>query len=171
MTLRSSSPELLPPARFRELMAAWPSGVAVVTGAAGDQPCGCTVTAVASVSTNPPLLLVSLAAHSRTLDAIQHTGRFGVCVLSTQQRGLARSFATGEPVERFAGVAYGWVLGVPVLRGAVTGAVCAVDRSMPVADHVLVTGSPLWQEEDSRAAPVIWFQRDYWDLCAPVERR
>jgi flavin reductase (DIM6/NTAB) family NADH-FMN oxidoreductase RutF len=171
MTLRSSSPDLLPPARFRDLMAAWPSGVAVVTAATDGQPCGCTVTAVASVSANPPLLLVSLAANSRTLDAIQRTGRFGVCVLSTRQRHLARSFATGEPAERFAGVAYRWVLGVPVLHGTVTGAVCAVEHTLAVADHILVTGGPLWQEEDSGAAPVIWFQRDYWDLRRPADRR
>lgn len=152
-------------------MAAWPSGVAVVTAAVGGRPCGCTVTAVTSVSANPPLLLVSLGTASRTLDAIRHTGRFGVCVLSTRQRHLARSFATGEPAERFAGVAYDWVLGVPVLRGTVTGAVCAVEHNLDVADHVLVTGGPLWQQENPGATPVIWFQRDYWHLCQPAERR
>jgi flavin reductase (DIM6/NTAB) family NADH-FMN oxidoreductase RutF len=166
MTRRSSSPELRAEAdRFRDLMAGWPTGVAVVTCVAGGRPVGCTVTAVASVSTDPPLLLVSLATQSRTLEAIEDAGRFGICVLSTAQRRLAQTFATGEPALRFAGVPYRWVLGVPVLHGAMNVAVCAVQDEVPVADHVLVMGGPLWQAEDSAVAPVIWFRRGYWDLC------
>ncbi|GFJ92749.1 hypothetical protein Prum_063910 [Phytohabitans rumicis] len=166
MTRRSSSPELLAEAaRFRDLMAGWPTGVAVVTGTAAGHPVGCTVTAVASVSADPPLLLVSLAARSRTLEAIEHAGQFGICVLSAAQRRLAQTFATGEPARRFAGVPFRWVLGVPVLHGAMTVAVCAVQEALPVADHVIVMGGPLWQAEDHAAAPFIWFRRGYWDLC------
>lgn len=148
-------------------MAAWPTGVAVVTGAIGGRAVGCTVTAVASVSADPPLLLVSLAAGSRTLAAIARAGHFGLCVLSTRQRALARRFATGEPVDRFAGVPHDWVRGVPVLRYATTGAVCAVHSRLPVADHVLVVGAPVWHVAHEAEAPVIWYQRELWGLCAP----
>src|SRR5687768_5147582 len=129
MTPRSSSPEVrvgsprapidtaAPVDRFRDLMAGWPTGVAVVTGADGTRPLGCTVTALASVSVDPPLLLVSLATTSRTLAAVRRTGRFGVCVLAAAQRHLARAFAAGEPTARFAGVPFRWTLGVPVLHG------------------------------------------------------
>jgi len=177
MTLRFSSPDApaggvvtapaaavatmaSPQDRFRDLMA-------VVTGAAGDHPVGCTVTAVASVSANPPLLLVSLAAASRTLRAIEQAGRFGICVLPVRRRDLAQAFATGDPATRFAGVGFDWVLGTPLLRGAVTGAVCAVRGRLAVADHVLVTGGPLWQAEELSADPVIWFRRDLWRLRPP----
>jgi len=154
-------------ARFRDLMAAWPTGVSVVTSAASGQPVGCTVTALASVSVDPPLLLVSLAVGGRTLDAVRRHGRFGVCVLSTQRRDLGRAFATGDPVERFATADYGWVAGVPVLRDAATAVACVLTRQIPVADHVLVIGRPLWQARDLTARPAIWFDRAYWDLCRP----
>lgn len=154
-----------PETRFRDLMACWPTGVAVVTGAADGRPVGCTVTAVASVSTSPPLLLVSLAAASRTLRAIERAGRFGVCVLPVRGRHLARAFATGDPATRFAGVGFDWVLGTPVLQGAVSAAVCAVQGRLAVADHVLLTGGPLWQAEDLSGDPIVWFRRDLWRLC------
>lgn len=164
----STSPDLAESAtaRFRDLMASWPTGVAVVTAALGGQPMGCTVTAVASVSAQPPLLLVSLAARSRTLLAVRNGGgRFGVCVLSSAQSDLAQRFAHGDPVQRFAGARYAWVLGVPVLRDAVTSAVCAVRAELAVADHVLVIGGPQWQTQNLQHDPVIWFQRAYWQLC------
>jgi flavin reductase (DIM6/NTAB) family NADH-FMN oxidoreductase RutF len=163
MTPRSSSPEAPVDAsraeRFRDLMAAWPTGVAVVTGVDGARPLGCTVTALASVSVDPPLLLVSLATESRTLAAVERTGRFGVCVLAAPQRHLARAFAAGDPTARFAGVPYRWMLGVPVLHGTATGAVCAVGDTIAVADHVLVLGWPLWLAGDPAADPVIWYRR------------
>jgi 3-hydroxy-9,10-secoandrosta-1,3,5(10)-triene-9,17-dione monooxygenase reductase component len=169
----STSPDLdLATAQFRDLMACWPSGVAVVTGSVEGRPVGCTATAVASVSAQPPLLLVSLAASSRTLFAIRRTGgRFGVCVLSSAQRALAQRFARGDPVERFAGVSHVWQLGVPVLRDTVVAAVCAVRAELAVADHVLVVGGPQRILGDLRHNPAIWFQRAYWELCptgAPV---
>jgi len=166
----STSPDLdLASAQFRDLMACWPSGVAVVTSSLGGQPVGCTATAVTSVSAQPPLLLVSLATNSRTLLAIRHTGgRFGVCVLSSAQQELAQQFARGDPVERFAGVGYSWQLGVPMLRETVVGAVCAIRAELTVADHVLVVGSPQRILGDLRHNPVIWFQRAYWEL-RPVD--
>jgi flavin reductase (DIM6/NTAB) family NADH-FMN oxidoreductase RutF len=155
------------PERFRDLMAAWPTGVSVVTSAASGRPIGCTVTALASVSAQPPLLLVSLADTGRTLAAVRRHHRFGVCVLSGAQRHLGRAFAGGDPAQRFARVAYDWVAGVPVLRDAATAVVCAVSELIPVADHVLVVGRPLWQARNPAASPAIWFQRSYWDLCRP----
>ncbi|GAA4459583.1 flavin reductase family protein [Phytohabitans houttuyneae] len=172
MTPLSSSPEArvggareligtAPPVdRFRDLMAAWPTGVAVVTGTDGARPLGCTVTALTSVSVDPPLLLVSLATGSRTLAAVQRNGRFGVCVLSAAQHHLARAFAAGEPTARFDGVPFRWNLGVPLLQGTATGAVCVVGRTVTVADHVLVLGRPMWLAGDPGIDPVIWYRRE-----------
>jgi flavin reductase (DIM6/NTAB) family NADH-FMN oxidoreductase RutF len=151
---------------FLDLMACWPTGVAVVTSTLRGEPMGCTVTAVASVSARPPLLLVSLAANSRTLLAIRRNrGRFGVCVLSAGQRDMAQRFAHGDPVDRFSGIGFTWQMDVPILDDAVTSAVCTVRTELAVADHVLVVGGPQRILESPDPTPVIWFQRRYWDLC------
>lgn len=142
----------------------WSTGVAVVTSATADGPVGCTVSAVTSVSIRPPLLLVSLAEGSRTLDAIQRRRRFGLNLLPAQRCDLARQFATGEPASRFAGVEYDWAEGVPVLRQVVTSAVCQTERCLTVADHVLVVAAPVWWLGDIRRPPLVCFDRAYWSL-------
>src|SRR5262245_35834302 len=143
-TMTRPAPTRLSATDFRQLMACWSTGVAVVTTAAGDAPLGCTVSAITSVSLEPPLLLVALAERSRTLAAVQQRGRLGVNLLPAQRLDLAQQFSRGEPAERFAGVDFDWAMGVPVLRDVVTSAVCVTERSVPVADHVLVVAEPVW---------------------------
>lgn len=149
---------------FTQLMACWSTGVAVVTSADRAAPVGCTVNAVTSVSLRPPLLLVSLAAASRTLAAICRQRRFGLNLLLAQRSDLAERFATGDPATRFAGVDFQWTEGVPVLRDVVSAAVCDVDRCVDIADHVLVVAQPRWWLRASRRSPLVSYDRAYWSL-------
>jgi flavin reductase (DIM6/NTAB) family NADH-FMN oxidoreductase RutF len=151
-------------ADFRQLMACWCTGVAVVTSAAGDEPVGCTVSAITSVSVEPPLLLVGLAARSRTLAAIRDQRRLGMNLLPAQHVALARRFSQGEPANRFAGVEYRWTHGVPVLTDVVVAAVCVTERFLPVADHVLVVAGPVWWRHTSHRRPLVCYDRSYWSL-------
>jgi len=158
-------------ADFRQLMACWSTGVAVVTGMAGDRPVGCTVNAVTSVSLQPPLLLVSLAAASRTLAAIRRQRRLGLNLLLARRSDLADRFSRGDPAQRFTGVEYHWAEGVPVLRDVVSSAVCEVERCVEVADHVLVVARPVWWLRSSRRSPLVSFDRAYWSLWSMAQMR
>lgn len=151
-------------ADFRQLMSCWCTGVAVVTSAAAQQPVGCTVNAITSVSLEPPLLLVGLSARSRTLAAIRDRQRLGISLLSAQHVALARQFAQGDPAERFAGVAYQWTAGVPLLSEAVVATVCVTRRLLPVADHLLVVAEPVWWQRLSRRRPLVSYGSSYWSL-------
>lgn len=163
----------LSPTDFRQLMTCWCTGVAVVTSAADDEPVGCTVSAITSVSVSPPLLLVGLAAGSRTLAAIQDQHRLGVNLLSAQHLALARRFSRGDPANRFAGVDYRWAEGVPVLADMVVAAVCVTERFMLVADHVLVVAEPVWWRRTAHRRPLVCYDRAYWALwsMAVIGRR
>jgi flavin reductase (DIM6/NTAB) family NADH-FMN oxidoreductase RutF len=143
-------------AELRQFMRGWPTGVAVVTGSWGRQPVGCTANSLISVSLHPPTLLVSLTRNSRTLTAIAATKTFGVNLLGWRQAYLAERFATGG-VDRFANVAYRLDNGVPVLEKAMAATVCAVQRTVDAADHVLVFGSPLWCARGDAEPPTIFF--------------
>ena len=156
-------------AEFRQLMACWSTGVAVVTSAAGGKPVGCTVNAITSVSLEPPLLLVALGARSRTLAAIRHQRRLGLNLLPARRPDLARRFAQGDPADRFAGVDYEWADGVPVLREVVIHAVCVTERCLTVADHVLVVAEPVWWLRASRRSPLVCFDRAYWALWSMAQ--
>ncbi|WP_063643007.1 flavin reductase family protein [Actinoplanes sp. N902-109] len=147
-------------AELRTFMRSWATGVAVVTGAVAGRAAGCTVNAFTSVSLDPPLLLVSLATTSRTLAAVETTGVFGVNLLTRRQARLADRFAAPLP-DRFAGVAHRMVDGVPVLDGALAAATCTVARTIAVADHVLVLGTPVRVGLRTDADPAVLFGGGY----------
>lgn len=70
---------------LRDAMAAVASPVAVVTAMDGRRLHGTTVSAFASVSLTPPMVLVSLDNQSQLLAIIRRTGRFGLNVLGSHQ--------------------------------------------------------------------------------------
>src|SRR6201999_2085693 len=82
------------PAHYREAMAHFATGVAVVTSRDLDgERHGMTANAVTSVSLSPVLLLVCIANHLPTHRAVRETGRFNINLLRAAQRDLAQQFA------------------------------------------------------------------------------
>jgi flavin reductase (DIM6/NTAB) family NADH-FMN oxidoreductase RutF len=145
---------------FRHFMRGWATGVAVVTSALGGHPTGCTVNTFVSVSLAPPLLLVSLAHDSDTLATIRTRGRFAVNVLAWRQRQLAARFAH-DVDDRFRDVPHRLAHGVPVIADVMAAAVCTLTGTVPVADHVLVLGRPLWCERTGPDDPVLFLDGRY----------
>src|SRR5262245_63942053 len=75
---------------FAAAMSELASGVVLVTSRIGGRPWGTTVTAFASVSAEPPTVLVSLCADSASARAVAGAGRFGVSVLAAEHERVAR---------------------------------------------------------------------------------
>ncbi|MCX4766719.1 flavin reductase family protein [Streptomyces sp. NBC_01275] len=155
----AGGPDTVPPETFRAVMTRFARSVTVVSAYDGTHPVGCTATAVLSLTDRPPTLLVSLASGSGTLRHILTTGRFGVSVLPYGLRSLAARFAEPPAARRFDGVDHTSSYGVPLLGGAVAGAVCRVTRCVPVADHTLLIGHVVHAEADEGAEPLIHFAR------------
>ena len=131
---------------FREVMASVCTPVAVVTAMTGDLPHGTTVSAFASLSLDPPMVLVALDRGSELLARLRRTGRFGLNVLSGAQSHLARTFAGKGGAARFAGVDWHADAGVPRIPGAGGFLACTVDELVEGGDHVVVLGSVLVAE-------------------------
>src|SRR5581483_8259812 len=89
---------------FFEIMTAFPTGVAVITSAdAEGRPWGLTSNAVASVSADPPMLLVCVAKSSRTLQALLERRGFLVNFMGEGSDEVCSRFASkAEPEEKFA---------------------------------------------------------------------
>src|SRR4051812_47150351 len=102
---------------FREVMAGVCTPVSVVTAMADGIPHGTTVSAFASLSMDPPMVLVSLDRSSDLLAVVRTAGRFGLNVLSSSQSTLALRFARKGGVGKFAGVRWDIEAGVPRLPG------------------------------------------------------
>lgn len=122
-------------------MALVPTPVTVVTAPGDPAPAGATANAVASLSLEPPLMLVCLERRSRTLAAVRATGLFAVNVLSAEGEGHARSFATHIPhPEKWEGVPWAERAGSPVLDEALVWTACELRDLLDGGDHVIVTG-------------------------------
>ena len=122
-------------------MAMVPTPVTIVTAPGDEVAAGATANAVASLSLDPPLMLVCLDHRSRTLGAVRRSGRFAVNVLAAEGEAHARTFATPAPhAEKWMGVATEDRGGVPILRDAMIWVVCELRDLLDGGDHTIVTG-------------------------------
>ncbi len=129
-------------AELRDAMALVPTAVTVVTAPGPDAPAGATANAVASLSLDPPLMLVCLDRASRTLEAVRSAGRFAVNVLGAGSEQHARAFASTAPhAEKWEGIGHVQRAGVPVLDEAIVWVACELRDLLDGGDHVIVTGS------------------------------
>jgi flavin reductase (DIM6/NTAB) family NADH-FMN oxidoreductase RutF len=139
------------PVRFRELLGSFATGVAVMSALdAAGRPAGITVSALASVSLAPPLILVCIARKADFHPVISRASRFGLSILAEDQERLSRRFAA-DIDDRFAGV--GWTphaTGVPLLTAAAAHVVCAAAGARDAGDHTVFFGEVLDGEAFAR---------------------
>jgi flavin reductase (DIM6/NTAB) family NADH-FMN oxidoreductase RutF len=144
---------------FRAVMGSVCTPVSVVTAMAGDRPHGTTVSAFASLSLDPPMVLVSLDRSSDLLHIVRRSLVFGLNVLHSGQSALASAFARkGE--DKFNGI--GWTLdsGVPRLDGSASWLACRVERLVNGGDHVVMLGHVIAVRHDP-APPLTYYQRGF----------
>lgn len=129
---------------YRDCMARFAGAVHVVAtdGPAGRR--GVTVSAVTSVSDNPPTLLMCLNRNRPENGWFAENGHFSLNTLCAGQIDIARAFAGEEHMEMEERFALGrWrtlVTGSPVLEGARMALDCRVVNVMDVATHMVIFG-------------------------------
>jgi flavin reductase (DIM6/NTAB) family NADH-FMN oxidoreductase RutF len=157
---------------FIASMAAFPTGVTVVTTLGADgAPVGLTCNAFASVSADPPLVLVSVDRSSNTLPELQRNRTFVVNFLAAGRHELAvhcASKATGKFVE------IAWrptPAGLPILHeDTIAHVVCEVVDEIPAGDHILFLGLVIEAQPPAPdAVPLLYFRRtfDRWPVTGP----
>ena len=93
----------LTPDEFRNVISHFASGVTVITALSEGRPFGTTASAVASLSLEPPMLLICMNKQSETGRAVAASRRFAVNILGANQVELAQRFAQ-KGGDKFAGV-------------------------------------------------------------------
>lgn len=114
----------------------------MVTAAAADgEPHGMTMSAVTSLSLDPPQFLVCMDRRAGTLAAIKESRSFCIHYLSQEQQHLSARFS--KPVsDRFSGVAYHMgSTGAPVLDGVIAFVECRLAEIHHGGDHDIVIGN------------------------------
>jgi flavin reductase (DIM6/NTAB) family NADH-FMN oxidoreductase RutF len=132
------------PTAFREALAQWASGVAIVTSRVGDRVHGMTVSAFCSVSLEPPLVLVCADKASDTQALIAEAGIFAVNILATGQDALSNRFASA-----------------PLLDECVISLDCEVEASHEAGDHVIYVGRVEALSEAAQDEPLLYHRHRY----------
>lgn len=145
--------------RFRSVMGAFATGVAVVATEWNGELFGATVNSLTSVSLSPCMLLFCTGEGSTTGIAIQKRGLFSVNILGQHQSDISARFtARGNRFENLA-VTFS-ADGLPLLRGAAAQLCCEVAAIHKAGDHDIVLGHVLTGEENI-CSPLIFHRGSY----------
>jgi flavin reductase (DIM6/NTAB) family NADH-FMN oxidoreductase RutF len=144
---------------FRAAMGNVAAAVSVVTTIDDGVPYGSTVSAFASLSMDPPMLLVSLDNRSSLLSRLHIESVVGVNVLSAHQDQIGLRFARSGP-DKFADIAWQVEDGAPALSDRHAWVAIAVSQLIEAGDHTLVLGRVLAADTND-AAPLTYWQRSF----------
>jgi flavin reductase (DIM6/NTAB) family NADH-FMN oxidoreductase RutF len=146
---------------FREAMARWASGVAVVACRHEGRLVATTVSAFLSLSLEPPLILLALGPNATVLPFLTESAPFGVSVLAAPQRRLASVFADSFPVNADPFPA----IDPPLLPDALVRLHCTVRETRTAGGHTVVI-AVVDEAHFTDAAPLIRFRRRYHALAS-----
>ena len=126
---------------FKAAMRHFPTGVSVVTSVREGEPRGVTVSAFASVSLEPPLVLICVNREARSYLFISESKIFCVNILAGDQQGLAERFASKLRHNQFEGVAHSkGKTGAAILEGIVSYLDCEVAEEHHAGSHSIFVG-------------------------------
>ena len=148
---------------FVDAMSALASGVVLVTSWVADRPWGMTVTAFASVSAEPPTILVSLGSATTSARAITATRSFGVSILAENQVAAAR--LGSEPgaakfLEPFVGPSDGSSQS-PVVPGALAHLDCELSEAVQIVEHTILFARVRAVQASRSGKPLLYHRRTY----------
>ena len=132
----------LDPLEFRKAMGCFATGVTIITLDLQGEVHGMTANAFASVSLDPLLVLVCVDHSARTHAHLHAKKRFGVNILSQDQRAISEYYAsparTHERAEEEAGARFDRTAhGTPILQGALAYLECRLESSEDAGDHTI----------------------------------
>src|SRR5688572_1338135 len=150
---------------LRSALGAFATGVTVITTHGAEHPYGMTANAFASVSLDPPLVLVCVASGTQGSESIERNGVFAVNVLSAEQESISRFFASRDRPR-------GWdafseiphqrgVSGSPILAGVAAHLDCLLAASHVAGDHIIFIGEVLALAVDPEVVPLLFHHGRY----------
>lgn len=158
---------------FRKAMGCFATGVTVITVDHDGEVRGMTANAFASVSLDPLLVLVCVDHTAQTHARLHAKKRFGVNVLSADQRSISEYYALPEALQkhsesnaRFDRTSHG----TPVLHGALAYLECRLHTAQDAGDHTIFIA----EVEEARVRegePLLYFQGNYRSVGPPLGNR
>jgi flavin reductase (DIM6/NTAB) family NADH-FMN oxidoreductase RutF len=153
---------------LRAVMRQWTTGVTVVTSAWKAERHGMTVSSFTSISLVPPLVSISIARETRTYALIHNSGIFGVTILRDSQQEISDRFAgrIKDSEDRFIGLdSFTLVTGTSFLVGGLAWLDCQVVSKLAAGDNYVFIGQVLEAKSGEIGSPLLYFDRNYHNLC------
>jgi len=161
----------LDPDRLRQAFGIFPSGVVAVAAHVGGRPVGLAASSFASVSLDPPLVSINLAAASKTWPDLRRSSHLGVTILADHHDVVCRQLA--GPVEsRFDDVP--WTAtseGAVTLDEGLAQFDCTIYQEVEAGDHVLVLlelHSVHHVDHEAAGAPLVFHRSAFGRMASPA---
>jgi flavin reductase (DIM6/NTAB) family NADH-FMN oxidoreductase RutF len=147
---------------FRDALGRFASGVCVVTARHDDgRPVGVTISAFASLSLTPPLVLFCLGKATTHIETYRRSRAFAVNLLAEEQVRLSELFAT-QGADKFADTAgREGRNGCFLLDGCLAGLECTRVAAHDGGDHVILVGAVERIIVGQAARPLLRFRGRY----------
>lgn len=140
----------------------FPTGVTIVTAQSEGRPYGLAVNAFSSVSIEPPVVLLCVAASSSTHPHLFRVDHVGVNILGEAQQDLLQAFARSGG-EKFVGVEWSpGPHGSPILAGAAASLELEIERRLPAYTHTVMTGRIVMAEASSNS-PLVYLGGELYE--------
>ena len=149
---------------FRNALRHFPSGVTIVTIKSGERVHGLTVSAFASVSPEPPLIMMAIDHRHSAYAMLEREGAvFAVNILHQEQSDLSNRFAWVKGEDRFA--EGNWetaATGAPILTDALAWLDCTIFARFIAGTHSVYIGHVQAScVPRPGEPPLVYWNRDY----------
>ncbi len=167
-----TAPQRIPVERslFRDAAARFASGVTVAAASHEGLHHAITATAFASLSLEPPLILLALDRAGQLIGLVRASGHVGLSVLSAGQEEVGRlASARGRALQTTSGEASTAIglTGAPLLTGALAWFDCEVESITEHGDHAIIVGLVV-AASSTPGEPLLYFDRRYHRLGAQL---
>jgi len=152
---------------FRYAMGHFPTGVTVMTTSAAGRLHGMTVSAFASVSLEPLLILVSVERSTLMHQLVFDSRAFAINILGKRSEGTARYFADNARLaaaEFREGSFRLGSTGSPILNEATGYLEATVHSAHQAGDHTIIVGQLVALEVSSEEEPLVYYRSGYRSL-------
>lgn len=149
----------------RGVMRRFATGVTVVTTGGPMGTHAMTANAVASLSLDPPLLLVAVDKRALLLEFLKANRCFAVNILRSDQEEVSRRFALPGPKD-FKGLDVTTdATDSPIIAGCLAHADCRIVDVLPGGDHEIFIGEVVAGAADDGGSPLLYFAGGYRRLA------
>ena len=126
----------------------------------GERPCGCIVNTVFQVTSENPIVAISMNKNNYTWELLEREGRFAVSILSEKTRKEViqkLGFVSGRDHDKYEGIDYTMRDGLPVLNEQCCGAlICKVVSVTETPTHMVVLASVAEAYELAATVPMTY---------------